>query len=340
MGGDGFSIGALRIYNVCPFGNEDGSRIMSNPPTAKEIRLFCDGELSLPEAAAIELKLREHAEAGSHADFERALKTRVATVLSDGSAPPTGLAQRVRETLAGDGPSAGDAEAVGPVGRIVPPQPTQEPAPTSHGAWWKAPLHANSFAVAATLVLVAGAVLFGIFGQDIDSVRRQRAIDVTAVAAAAVAAEHVVAVTRVDGPVQTARYRTPQDAGRELAGYLGEAGCVYDLRDLGYRFVGGDTCEVPQCERGCHLIYRRTGGQPGLISLHVVPQSVGLQTQGTAGLDVLPLPTDKIARDANCQMDVLVWNHGDRCYLLSVCVGRDAEKIALRMQQALLASSP
>ena len=86
------------------------------------------------------------------------------------------------------------------------------------------------------------------------------------------------------------------------------------------------------------LLYRQTAGQ-GLISLHVVPKPVGLQTQGTVGLNVLPLPTDKIAMDANCQMDVLVWNHGDRCYLLSVCVPRDAQQIALRMQKALIAGS-
>ena len=334
MGGDGFSIGALRIYNVCPFGNEDGSRIMSNPPTAKEIRLFCDGELSLPEAAAIELKLRDHPRANALGDFERDLKKRVATTLKDGSAPPAGLADRIREALAARGNVADEVDAVG---RIGPSSDAPAPHRAPHRAWWKAPLHANAFAVAACLVLVAGAVLFGIFGQPIDAYRRPQLTDIASEVAAAVAAEHVVAANRVNGPVQTARYRTPEDAGRELAGYLGEAGCVYDLRDMGYKFVGGDICEVPQCERGCHLIYQRTGGKPGLISLHVVPKSVGLQIQGTAGLAALPLPTDKIAKDANCQMDVLVWNHGNHCYLLSVCIRRDAEQIARRMQRTLLA---
>jgi len=303
---------------------------MSNPPTAKEIRLFCDGELSLPEAAAIESKLREHPQANALGDFERDLKQRVATALKDGSAPPAGLADRVREALAAGGGVADEADSVG---RIGPPSD----APAPHRAWWKAPLHANAFAVAASLVLVAGAVLFGIFGQPIDAYRPPAMIDISE-AAAAVAAEHMG--TRAGGQGRASRYSTPEDAGRGLAGYLGKAGCVYDLRDLGYKFVGGDTCEVPPCEPGCHLIYRGTGAKKGVISLHVVPRSEGLQTRGTVGLNVLPLPTDKIARDANCQMDVLVWNHGDRCYLLSVCIRQDAEDIALRMQKALLAGSP
>ena len=309
---------------------------MSNAPTAKEIRLFCDGELSLPEAAAIESKLRDHPQASALDNFERDLKQRVATTLKDGSAAPAGLADRIREALAAAGDVADEVDAVG---RIGPSSDAPAPRRAPHRAWWQSPLRANAFAVAACLVLVAGAVLFGIFGQPIDALHRPPLVDVASEAAAAVAAEHVIAVTRVDGPLQTARYRTREDAGRELAVYLGEAGCVYDLSEMGYTFVGGDTCEVPACERGCHLIYRRTD-RSGLISLHVVPRSVGLQTRGTAGLDVLPLPTDKIPRDANCQMDVLVWNYGDRCYLLSVCVRRDAQKIALRMQQALLAGSP
>ena len=303
---------------------------MSNTPTAKEIRLFCDGELSLPEAAAIESKLRDHPRANALGGFERDLKKRVATILKDGSASPAGLADRVREALAAQGgvPDEVDSDARN--------RPLSD-APVPHRAWWKAPLRANAFAVAASLVLVAGAVLFGIFGQPIDAYRAPAMVDISE-AAAAVAAEHMSA--RTNGPTKAARYRTPEDAGRELAAYLGKAGCVYDLRDMGYKFVGGDTCLVPRCQRGCHLIYKGTGTKKGVISLHVVPRSEGLQTQGTVGLNVLPLLTDKIARDANCQMDVLVWNHGDRCYLLSVCIRRDAEAIALRMQQALLAGNP
>jgi len=320
----------MRIHNDCLFGNEDGSRLMSNAPTAKEIRLFCDGELSLPEAAAIESKLRDHPRANALGDFERDLKTRVATILKDGSTPPAGLVDRVREALAARGSVADEVDPAGRIGR-----PSDAPAPRR--AWWQAPLHANAFAVAASLVLVAGAVLFGIFGQPIDAYRPPAMTDISEVAAA-VAAEHMG--TREGRPHRPARFNTPEDAGRGLTDYLGEAGCVYDLSDMGYKFVGGDTCEVPHCGRGCHLIYRGTGPKKGVISLHIVPRRDWLQTRGTTGLNVLPLPTDKIARDANCQMDVLVWNHGDRFYLLSVCNRRDAEAIALRMQEALLARRP
>lgn len=329
VGGNESDDGAPRIQNVRSFGNGDASRLMSTAPTASEIRLLCDGELSLPEAAAIEAKLREHPDAADMAGFDRELRKHVATVMKAGPPVPSGLADRIRAAIAVEADA--DTEPV-VVARIAPPSGTP-----AHRAWWKAPLHANAFAVTASLVLVAGAVLFGIFGQPIDSWRRGPVLDLAAEAAAAVAGEHMVAL---GGPTNLARYETPEMAARELAPFLGDGGCVYDLDDMGYRFVGGDTCDVPGCDRGCHLLYEHGSGQPGLVSLHIVPRPTQAELLGTSGLDDLPLPTDKIPRGTNCPMDVLVWNYGDRCYLLSACISRDAERIALRMQQKLLSARP
>ncbi len=104
---------------------------MSNAPTAKEIRLFCDGELSPPEAAAIESRLRDHPRANALGDFERDLKKRVATTLKDGSAPPAGLADRIREGLAAQGNVAGEVDTPAPY-RI----PDRTPHRAPHRAWW------------------------------------------------------------------------------------------------------------------------------------------------------------------------------------------------------------
>ena len=314
-----------------------GRQIMSNPLTTRKIRLYCDGELPPDEAASVARMLPEEPELGALADFERRLRQQVSEVLKTGSPPPPDLADRIRQALAAQDDTPGwDTEtpaaqpaAAKVAGRIRPP--AEQPGP--HRPRWQPPVQANAFAVAASLVLVVGAVLFGIFGQDIDTVRGSR-VDIAVETAVAVAGEHVTAVS---GPARAARYDTPQLAADGLDEYLGTAGCVYDLTDLGYTFVGGDTCDVPHCDRGCHLVYRRTGSQLGMVTLHVLPEPKGLHLQGTAGIANFPIVTDVIGRNLNCPMDVLVWSHGDRYYLLSVCVPQHAEQIALRMQRALLA---
>ncbi len=306
---------------------------MNNAPTVREIRLFCDGELSPEEAAAVEAKLREHAEPRARAELERHLRERIEGVLKAGSAPPAELADRIRETIASAAATSSQDPQPVTIGTIEPPSAQ----PALHRAWWRGPTRANAFAVTASVVLVAGAVLFGIFGQPIDSWPGRGTIDVAAEAAAAVASEHVMTANSLAGPARSARYRTRNQAARGLAEYLGGAGGVYDLSDLGYTFLGGDTCDVPRCERGCHLIYRRTGDEPGLVTLHVVPRPQQFELHGSPGLQDFPILTDKITRNPDCPKDVLVWSHGEHCYMLVVSVAEDAEKVAVRMQRALLA---
>ncbi len=300
---------------------------MNNAPTAREIRLFCDGELSPQEAEAIEAKLREQTEPRAHAEFERRLRERIGAVLKAPSAPPADLADRIREALSSD---------------VVAADPVAQP--TRHRSWWQGTTHANAFAVAASLVLVVGAVLFGIFGPEIDSrpgPGTPGTTEIVAEAAAAVAREHLTRADRsAAGGAGSARFRTRELAAGGLAEYLGEAGGVYDLSDLGYAFLGGDICDVPHCDRGCHLIYRRAGNGQGLVTLHVVPRPRHLESQGSPHLQVYPIQTDKIARNQDCPKDVLVWSHGEHCYMLVVCVAQDTEKVALRMQRALLARTP
>jgi len=314
---------------------------VNDPPTAQEIRLFCDGELSPPEAAAVEAKLREHPEPRALAEFERRLRERVGMVLQAGSAPPADLADRIREAIASDAATAGletppvQSVTREVIGTIAPP-----PEPSAHRPWWRGTTRANAFAVAASLVLVAGAVLVGIFGDPIDSWPGRGTIDVAAEAAAAVAREHLMTMTSPAGPALSARFRTRSLAASGLAEFLAEAGGVCDLSDLGYTFLGGDTCDVPRCERGCHLIYGRLHDGPGLVTLHVVPRPQEFVLHGSPELQDFPLLTDKIARNPDCPKDVLMWSHGEHCYMLVVSDPADTERVALRMQRALLGGTP
>ncbi len=285
---------------------------MSDVPTGRMIRLYCDGELPPDEAANVEARLREQSELHNGVDFERKLRERVETVLRAEAGPPTGLAERVRRSLEGTGP-------------VIE---------TTHRAWWQSPLRANFFAVAACLALVAGAVLFGIFGPPIDSWPQRGITDISAEVAAAVAGEHVTSTRDVTG-LEQRLVSTPEQAWAELAPLIGN-GC-FDISDLGYEFLGGNDCAVPHCGKGCHLFYKRSGKRPGLVSLHIVPDRGQLPVRGDGIPQRLPLPTDMIPEAEGCQKDVLVWTHDKKTYLLVVCLAEDVEPVARRLQEALLA---
>jgi anti-sigma factor RsiW len=299
---------------------------MSEPLTAKTIRLYCDGELSDEQARQVEQRLGEDPSLRSLVDSERQLKEHVARVMAaDGSPVPAGLAGRVRESGArGTTAAAGGTDV--------------EPAvATASRAWWRGPIRANIFAVAACLVLVAGAVLFGILGPSIDSLRMRNLPDVATEAAAAVAGEHVLTTTMLPAVAAQARFHSRDEAQRGLASLLGTRLEIFDLGDLGYEFVAGDTCIVPQCEQGCHLVYRRVEGMPGLLSLHIVPDRGQITLGDNPFPTPLPLITDVIPEGPECQKDVLVWSYGGHTYLLVVCVGDDTRMVAQRMQETLQA---
>jgi anti-sigma factor RsiW len=312
---------------------------MSEPPPAKTIRLYCDGELPEQEAARFEQALQRDPHLKALVEFERHLREHAGAVLRDECpSAPSGLAERVRAGLAGaDAGQSADDDARRAVAGRIGEAPGTRPA---RRRWWSGPHRANVFAVAASLALVAGAVLFGIFGRPIDDWTRPSA-DVAATAAAAAAAaagEHLEMRANPAVVLSHLTYRTPGDARQGLAPYLGRHATVFDLSDLGYEFLGGGTCDLPQCERGCHLFYARTGQRPGLVTLHIVPNGPESGAEGTPFPKKLPLPTDIILpKDPACRKDVLVWTYKGFSFLLVVCLDEDVEKVAKRIQQTLLA---
>jgi anti-sigma factor RsiW len=298
---------------------------MSEPLTARTIRLYCDGELPDEETRQVELRLEQDPGLRSQVASERRLKEHVGRVMRAGDVP-VGLGERLREAEAGE-TGAGHAE--------VEPK-----AATASRAWWSGPIKANVFAVAACLVLVAGAVLFGILGPSIDSLRMRSVEDAVGEAAAAVAGEHVLTTTMLPAVAANARFHSRDEARRGLASLLGAYLEIFDLSDIGYEFVAGDTCVVPECERGCHLLYRRVEGPPGLLSLHIVPDGGRIATGNNPYPTPLPLSTDVVPEGAGCQKDVLVWSHGGKTYLLVVCIADDVHGVARLMQETLQAGGP
>lgn len=284
-----------------------------NGSTSKHIRMYCDGELGPDEAARLEREILADPSRRAGVEFERKLRDRVRDVLRD-EPVPAGLSDRVR-ALAGE---ARDPAAA-------------TPSQTRRRSWWQGPQRANVFAVAASLALVAGAVIFGVFGRPIDA-WRPVVFDAATAAAAAVAGEHADSATRGSALTRALPFATRDAATAGLAGPLGGS-AVADLEDLGYTFVGGAPCKVPRCELGCHLVYRRTGDR-ALIFLHVVPEKFAVRGESVSSH--LPIPTDVVSRGPTCRMDVLIWNHGERSYLLTACAAQDLEMIAKRFQRPIL----
>ena len=133
---------------------------MSDPIPPNLIRSYGDdepAELTDAARASIESDPRSRAQVR----FERTLRERVGQAMSEPvAAMPDGLAGQVRDAIRGaDGAAVGVADEASETD-------SRETGPRS----WLAPRRANVFAIAASLALVVGAILFGIFGPSIDKI--------------------------------------------------------------------------------------------------------------------------------------------------------------------------
>ncbi len=294
---------------------------MSDRSITELIRLDCDGELDQEQARQLQRHLQEHPEDRKLVESERRLRERVGIVITAAcSSAPADLAERIRQGF--DTVKADDET---------------EPGGYSFARWLQGPRRANVYAVAASLVLVAGAVLFGILGPQIDDrpTRAGQAIE----AAASVAGEHV-ATTGSDGGRLAASmiaYTSLGEAQRMMDRHLEVAPTVFDLGDAGYEFVGAMECDVPHCERGCHFLYRRQDSRPGLVSLHIVPDYGQFDLgEGQPFEGELPLDSTLFPKNSGCPQDVIMFSDGRLVFLVVMCVSEDAMNVVRAMQGQLL----
>ena len=280
------------------------------------IRLYCDGELDQEQVKQVEQHLQGHPEDRKLLESERLLRERIGAVMKDAcSSAPADLSQQIRERL-------DDAE----------------PAGYSFAHWFRDPRRANVFAVAASLFLVAGAVLFGILGPRLDDqVTRQAGPGQAIEAAASVAGEHVAVVTSPEPISRMIAYDTRAEAKLELERFLKTSLTVFDLQEAGYDFVGAMRCKVPHCERSCHFLYRRKGDVRGMVSLHVVPDLRQFDLgEGELLNGELPWASARFPGNPDCPQDVVMFSDGKLAYLVVACIRDDAEKVVRAMQEELI----
>ena len=147
---------------------------MSDQESANRIRTFCDGELESAEHEAFEARTGAEADVAARVRYERTLKERVDVVMrGEASAAPPALREQVVRAMsepvrtldAGTDTETATATATA-ADTNANAAAGDEPIRRS---WLTGPTRANVYAVAATLALITGAVLFGIFGRPIDT---------------------------------------------------------------------------------------------------------------------------------------------------------------------------
>jgi anti-sigma factor RsiW len=283
------------------------------------IRLYCDGELSPEQVADFEKQLL--ADPGAkravteQIEVERRLRGCVdSAIKSHCPCAPKDLDLRIKVLFSQVNETSGDV-----VGRIGREQTRQ-----------RLPQRANIFAIAATLALIAGAVLFGIFGRTIDETV---APPVDLVASAAISASERHDSIASDAKAQAECTTIATEAGRQLTEWLGVPFEVFDLEDVGYAFVGADHCEITLPDRTAHLVYKstRVGERKPMVSIFIVPYS------GKCGRICKNMEVAKwvCAAKGKCRHNVLYSTDKKLVYFLVCCNENDLGMLTQNLSQTL-----
>lgn len=295
-------------------------RPMSTRPPLNLIRQQCDGELSAEQAAELLRHLQQHPEHEQAAKdmlaFERSLRERVGKAMGQPTAAPWELKNQIRAALRQDSAA----------------RPQQADGSHRRRLWlngFGAP-RANIFAIAATLALIAGVVLFGIFGPTINDIPARNTIDLVAEMATVAGHEHDQFATDSELLQRKTAYRTLLKAETELSNSLGAPVHIADLSSLGYEFCGAGPCSLPVDVDSSHFIYRKTspeGERSPMVSVFVFPNK---RKCGENICDGQPCGQWIVAKEpcSKCRHRVLRTTDGNLVYLLVCCADKDMESVA------------
>lgn len=295
---------------------------MIDQQTIQQIRQYLDGELSPAEAARVRDLLENNAQLQKHAQSETRLKQEIARVMTDNSiATPVGLEAAIRESFQTD-----SANVAGVIETM--PEAILEIRPA----------RANIYAIAATLLIVAGAILFGIFGRPIDDMPGAPIVDVIADSAVFMSGEHTRCASSDESLEKKLIYRDATLATESLAAHLGvESLPSFDLSSLGYEFIGGGPCRVPTASVSGHLMFRGSQPKDGMIpmvSIFLVPNE-GQFDQLIPG--TYEGEWFDCSVGTSCSRTVLSTVSGGVAYFICCCNDGDLGKIADLVSQQLAA---
>ena len=309
---------------------------MTSDMNAILIRQFVDGELSGDALASFEAQLASNAELQAAVAFERSLRDRVSDAMSGPEfAAPADLRAKLAAAMSSADLSEYDAEG-DDFEDDVPVIGTIQPGGASNGAQsqpWR------GWAIAASLLLVASAVLFGIFGPSINQPPPSGTL-VSDIAEKA-AVEHRSCAMDKSSLAQKLVYQDPATAGSELSRVLQYGVTILDLTvdDLEYEFMGGAACSLPGCSDVVHLMYGREKSESrggALVSVYVTPDLGNIKA-----LPKCPKGSSIwTAADASqkCSMQVNILQAGDMMYVICCCDPHDVEAVKQAVATQLTAA--
>jgi hypothetical protein len=188
-------------------------------------------------------------------------------------------------------------------------------------------------AVAAVLTLIAGAVLIGIFGRQIDDQRSLPPVSQVAAAAVFADSEHRHFAGRPEEREQQMIAKDPLEAAREASGWLGVDVKIPDLIVADYEFCAAGPCELPGTERSFHLMYRKVvePNQPApMVSIYVARDRGQFNCKsGCLSRGEWMSCLEDLDCQSKCKLEVFRTSDGNLVYFLVCCSSADLQAIRM-----------
>jgi hypothetical protein len=299
-------------------------------PTARDLRQYADGELPPLEARRVAEAVEADPRLREAVDFEQRLRSRVRSVMEAEAQTPPWLSGAIRRRLA--------AVEAGPAAASSPPR-----RGASIAAWLRGPRKARPLAVAASLAIVAGAVLLGIFGRPIDEWRKQP-IDLVDVGAPFVASEHERCAGSADARSTKATFRDALQAEERLGSWVGgrvpAESIVASLSRVGWGFFGAGYCEVPVSNHAGHLMFIQSDPAPAMLSVFVVPDQNRFTVRTREGSRPLP-PHQwiRVVPGRNTSREVSIYSDGVVVYIMAACYAAALDDAERALESAIFTAN-
>jgi hypothetical protein len=316
---------------------------MSNTVNTTILQQYVDGELDPVQTQQVESDLDRDPQARQFVAFERQLRDRVGQVMADTPAAPADLRSRLSHLIQ----TTDLDEAADPVERQRPAEKSPravagrigpETTPEAHrpAARWQ---QINIFAVAATLMLVAGVVLVSIYAPTINEYGNdvpQRTVVSLDRISDFVQGEHGRCSGDGDYRQAKAHYHDQAEAREKLSAHLHATITIFDLSEIlhGYTFVGGGECGVPGADRSAHLVY--VGEAVTLADGSVVHPMASVFIEPLT--DELPALTEGTWMESECGTQKLSYfTDGQLVYWITCCRPADQPAITAAVDAQLKA---
>ena len=310
------------------------------------IKRYVDGELSSADAATLERELAGNPSLQSHVQFELHLRHRVQAVMEGDASKmaPAELRGAITSTLAAEGNIPESAV----IGRVSsqPGEVAPDSAQGTHRARLTQPRRVNFLAVAASLALVAGAVLFGIFAPQITRFQfnqpQTTRIDLSQTAAPFAADEHSRCTGDAERRKRQLEFTDIAAASTALGTHLASHVVVPDFGPLNYEFIAAGRSDVPVDEPSGHAFYRSKGSEerrPCLSVFFFADRGQFMLPEKGHDLPLPPGRSCEAGRSSKCHRKVKVFSDGQTVYVLSACDQDKLEAAVQLLEDALVAAA-